>query len=64
MKSWWNCVAKEVKRQPKAATRPPMTAVSRVDFLRQNDIVTGDTRRPTDMETAPTHPETDNMDVR
>ena len=33
MKTWCHWRAKEVKRQPRAVTRPPATATSRVDFL-------------------------------
>ena len=33
MKTWCHWLAKEVKRQPRAVTRPPATATSRVDFL-------------------------------
>lgn len=56
MNNWWNCEAKEVKRQPSAVTRPPKTAVSLVLFLRQNAIVTGETSRATPVDIAPSHP--------
>lgn len=37
-------------------TRPPITAVRRVDFRRQNDIVIGDIKSETAVDIAPSHP--------
>lgn len=55
-KSWWNWVAKEVKRQPRAVTRPASTAVTLVDLRRQNAMVTGEMKRATPVDIAPSHP--------
>lgn len=55
-KSWWNCVANEVNKHPRAVMRPPMTAVTLVDFRRQKAMVTGDMRRATPVDIAPSHP--------
>ena len=33
--SWWYCRAKEAKRQARLETRPPKTAVRRMDFRLQ-----------------------------
>ena len=38
-------MAKEVKRQDRAVTSPPATAVRRVDFLLQRAMEKGDRRR-------------------
>ena len=57
MKSWWNWLAKEVKRQPNAVTKPPKTAVRRVDFLRQIPIVIGEISNERQVDVAPNHPE-------
>lgn len=45
-----------MNRHPKAVTSPPITAVSRVDFLLQNAIVIGEMKRATAVERAPSHP--------
>ena len=50
MKSWWYWLAKEEKRQPRAATRPPMTAVSLVDFLLHTPIVSGERKSETETQ--------------
>jgi hypothetical protein len=57
MGTWWNSVANEVKRQPRAAMSPPMTEVSRVDFRRQTAMTSGDTSCDTDSDTTPNKPE-------
>lgn len=51
-------MAKDVNRHPSAVIRPPITAVTRVDFRRQNAIVTGEISNATPVETAPSHPAT------
>ena len=56
MKSWWNWLAKEVNRHPKAVIRPPITAVKRVDFLLQIPIVIGDINNERQVDVAPNHP--------
>ena len=58
MKSWWNWLAKDVKRHPKAVTKPPKTAVKRVDFLLQIPMVMGDISNERHDEVAPSHPVT------
>lgn len=45
-----------MKRHPRAVTRPPITAVRRVDFLLQNPIVIGEMNNATAVERAPSHP--------
>lgn len=47
-----------MNRHPKAVTRPPITAVRRVDLRRQKDIVKGDISNETAVDMAPSHPET------
>ena len=54
-KSWWCWLAKEEKRQPRAATRPPMTAVSRVDRRRHTATVTGDASSDTHAHSEHSH---------
>ena len=54
---WWNWFANEVKRHPKAITRPPITAVKRVDFFRQIPIVMGDKKSETDIHNDPNQTE-------
>ena len=54
-KSWWCRLAKEEKRQPRAATRPPMTAVSRVDRRRHTATVTGDASSDTHAHSEHSH---------
>ena len=54
-KSWWCWLAKEEKRQPRAATRPPMTAVSRVDLRRHTATVTGDASSDTHAHSEHSH---------
>ena len=54
--SWWYCRAKEAKRQARLETRPPRTAVRRMDFLLQVDTVNGDSRSDTDMGRQPSNP--------
>ena len=54
---WWNCEAKEVNRQPRAMTRPPMTPVKRVDLRRQTPMVKGDRPNETDTHIEPSHTE-------
>ena len=39
--TWWICWANEAKRAARARTRPPRTAVRRVDFLRQRATTSG-----------------------
>ena len=58
MKSWWNWLAKDVKRHPKAVTKPPKTAVKRVDFLLQIPMVMGDISNERHDDVAPSHPVT------
>ena len=48
-------MAKEEKRQPRAATRPPMTAVSRVDRRRHTATVTGDASSDTHAHSEHSH---------
>jgi hypothetical protein len=64
MKSWWNWLAKDVKRHPKAVISPPKTAVKRVDFLLQMPIVIGDINNERQVDVAPNHPvnKTENND--
>lgn len=45
-----------MNRHPRAATRPPITAVTLVDFRKQHATVTGDIKRATAVERAPSHP--------
>ena len=45
-----------MKRHPSAVTRPPSTAVRRVDFRRQMAIVRGETASERAIENAPTQP--------
>lgn len=45
-----------MKRHPRAVTRPPMTAVRRVDFRLQRATVIGEMPRATAVERAPSHP--------
>lgn len=45
-----------MNKQPKAVTKPPNTAVTRVLFLRQKAIVTGETSSATPVDIAPNHP--------
>lgn len=52
-------MAKEVKRQPRAATRPPTTAVTRVDLRTHSATVTGDSASATPADNAPRHPGTE-----
>ncbi len=56
-------MAKEVKRHPKAVTRPPITAVKRVDFRRQKDIVNGDISNEMAVDIAPSHPKKPNKKI-
>ena len=56
-KSWWCWLAKEEKRQPRAATRPPMTAVRRVDLRRHTATVTGDASSDTHVHSEHSHTE-------
>ena len=58
-KSWWCWLAKEEKRQPRAATRPPMTAVRRVDLRRHTATVTGDASSDTHVHSEHSHTETE-----
>ena len=58
MKSWWNWLAKDVKRHPKAVTKPPKTAVKRVDFRLQIPMVMGDISNERHDDVAPSHPVT------
>lgn len=37
-------------------TRPPITAVKRVDFRRQKDMVNGEITKDTAVDKAPSHP--------
>ena len=55
--SWWNWLAKEEKRHPKANTRPPITAVSRVDLRLHTPTVKGEKISPKDSERPPRAPE-------
>ena len=50
-------MANEVKRHPSAVRRPPMTAVSLVDFRRHIPMVSGDSVSETHREVAPNQPE-------
>ena len=54
---WWKWFANEVKRHPSAITRPPITAVNRVDFLRQIPIVIGDKKSDIDIHSDPNQTE-------
>ena len=45
-----------MKRHPKAATRPPSTAVNLVDFLRQMPMVKGDISKDIEVDRAPNQP--------
>ena len=49
-------MANEVNRHASAVTRPPRTAVRRVDFRRQMAIVNGEIMRDTEVERAPSQP--------
>ena len=40
-KTWWSCWAKEAKRAASAKTRPPRTAVNRVDLRRHRATTRG-----------------------
>ena len=40
--NWWNWLAKEENKQPRARTRPPITPVNRVDFRLQTPTVNGE----------------------
>ena len=53
-------MAKEEKRHPKARTRPPITAVSRVDLRLHTPTVKGEKMSPKDSERPPRAPETKN----
>lgn len=57
MKTWWNFVANEVKRQPRAATSPPKTAERRVLLRLQMDTQSGDRNIDTAMDKEPSHAE-------
>ena len=50
-------MAKEEKRQPKAKTRPPITAVSRVDLRLHTPTVKGEKMSPKASERPPRAPE-------
>lgn len=50
-------MAKEVKRQPRAVIRPPITAVTLVDFLLQKAMVTGEMSSAIPVDMATSHPE-------
>lgn len=47
-----------MNKHPNAVINPPMTAVTLVDFRRQNAIVTGEMSNATPVDIAPNHPET------
>jgi hypothetical protein len=46
-----------VKRQPSEVTKPPSTAVRRVDLRRQKEIVIGEINREIERERLPRKPE-------
>lgn len=48
-----------MKRQPSAVTKPPMTAVRRVDFRRQKAMITGEANKLMPIDNAPSQPETE-----
>lgn len=52
-------MANEVNKQPRAAIKPPITAVTLVDLRLQNAIVTGEIKSATPVDIAPSHPEKD-----
>lgn len=49
-----------MNRQPRAATSPPTTAVTRVDLRTHSATVTGDNAKATPADNAPRQPETMN----
>lgn len=51
--SWWNCVANEVNRQPRAPTNPPRIAVNRNDFFLHMAMKIGDASSVTHVDIAP-----------
>ena len=55
MNTWCHCEANEVKRHPRAVTRPPATASSLVDFLLHTEMIRGESRSDTEEESAPSH---------
>ena len=58
MMSWWNCVAKEEKRQERPVTRPPVTAVRRVDLCRQRETEAGASTSDTAVHSGDSQPGT------
>ena len=58
MMSWWNCVAKEEKRQERPVTRPPVTAVRRVDLWRQRETEAGASTSDTAVHSGDSQPGT------
>jgi hypothetical protein len=45
-----------VNKQPNAVTRPPIAAVTRVDFRRQMETIKGEIISDVNIDKAPNHP--------